>query len=76
MKARVRRNRPAGLWIESYIARSGVEPSLYMDLVTVRVANTNWQTINTIAQTILSPKTKEGPEVVLNPQEPLSLQAA
>jgi hypothetical protein len=56
--------------------RSGVEPSLYMDLVTVRVANTNWQAINSFAQTIITPKTEEGPPVVLNPQEPLSLQAS
>lgn len=56
--------------------RSGVEPSLYMDLVTVRVANTNWQAINSFVQTILTPKTEVGPPVVLNPQEPLSLQAA
>lgn len=55
--------------------RSGVDPSSYLDLVTVPVANANWQAINSLVQAILTLPTKEGPPVVLNPQKPLSLQA-
>jgi hypothetical protein len=51
--------------------QAGVEPSAYLELFTVPVANANWQAVNSFAQAIPTLKTEVGKPVVLDPQDPL-----
>jgi hypothetical protein len=55
---------------------AGADPSTYFDLLTLKTANANWQSIGRFTNALPNLLTHAGPAVTLNPQDPSSLQAA
>ncbi len=54
---------------------AGADPGSYFDLLTIKTANANWQSIGRFANALPQVVTHAGPAVTLNPQDPLPLQA-
>lgn len=64
--------------VRSVIAalKAGVDPSTYLELFTMPIANANWQKIDSLVQAIVTLNIEVGKPVVLDPQNPLPTTTA